>query len=590
MGAVCIALLAACLVTACNDVDIEFDPDEPAKGPGELVDARDPINDSFAGGVSNDPSAIDNAVLPADETLPNCGDACRNYCDGLALDNPLDRGACGSLWGVGLDTQPIRLEEACRRLFIDLLGRFPTRGEINDTCRDKSWSDVAADLLNRDEFVQVNQRRWADLLLYNNDAVNLERIYDMDELVGKLYQGRVPYDEFTAVLSAHPVLTRRHGTPGDRAEALFTLFLGRPPYEQERSDMGRLFVLWGNGYYDHPKLGLRLPDAVIDYRCIDEMGHADPSTEGECTSVLWGHHPLVLEPDFRAQDGEMWSGLLTPDEWEQLQLPGRIVASLLGFWEYAVTSVLDQYLGYDLGADVPAVREELVSYFLEHQGDIRALHYAIVTSQVYLQSTMGATPTKHRWTYGPLKQVEVEPWIDTIKRTTGYDLSVCDHRIPDPDQLLRAGFNGRAIVEASHWELNDEGRLIGNYRDLARTLGGCPENEVGGRFKTVSILTTATQEAFVTQVCNPTLERGEGAAIEQLLPKDLSSEGELTDSAAEAILAYQVGKFLGRKPTAEDIEAAHVGVAQCSPKPCTTGMFARPLCYALLSSSEMLFY
>jgi hypothetical protein len=583
-------LLAVFAASACNDVDIAFDAEDPAKGPGELVGSNAPLNDGFAGGVSSEPNAIEGAVLPADDALPDCGNACRDYCDGLNLANPLDRGACSSLWGVGLTTQPIDTTEACRRLFVDLIGRFPTRREVDDTCGSGNWSEVAADLIGRDEFVQLNQRRWADLLLYNNEAVNLERIYDMDELVAKLYQGRVAYDEFTAVLSAHPVLTRRHGTPGDRAEALFTLFLGRPPYEQERSDMGRLYVLWDNGYYDHPKLGLRLPDAVIEYRCVDEFGRVDPSTQGECTSVSWGHHRLVLEPDFRSQDGEMWSGLLTPDEWEQLQLPGRIVTSLLGFWEHAVTTVLEQYLDYDLGAQVPAVREELVSYFLEHQGDLRALHYAVVTSQLYLQSTTGVTPTTHRWTYGPLKQVEVEPWIDTIKRTTGYDLSTCDHRIPDPDQLLRAGFNGRAIVEASHWELNDEGRLIGDYRDLARTLGGCPENEVGGRFKTVSILTTATQEAFVTEVCNPTLERREGVDIDALLPDGMDAEHQLDEAAADAILAHQAGLFLGRKPTAEDVAAAHMGVEQCAPKPCTTAMFARPLCYALLSSSEMLFY
>ena len=65
----------------------------------------------------------------------------------------------------------------------------------------------------------------------------------------------MPYDLFAAVVSAHPVLTRRHADPGDKAEALFHLFLGRPPFEHERADMARLYGLWHSGYYDHPQLG-----------------------------------------------------------------------------------------------------------------------------------------------------------------------------------------------------------------------------------------------------------------------------------------------------------------------------------------------
>ena len=66
----------------------------------------------------------------------------------------------------------------------------------------------------------------------------------MDRLVEKLYRGKVAYDLFAAVVSAHPVLTRRHADPGDKAEALFRLFLGRPPFEHERADMSRLYGLW----------------------------------------------------------------------------------------------------------------------------------------------------------------------------------------------------------------------------------------------------------------------------------------------------------------------------------------------------------
>ena len=62
----------------------------------------------------------------------------------------------------------------------------------------------------------------------------------------------------------------------------------------------------------------------------------------------------------------------------------------------------------------------------------------------------------------------------------------------------------------------EEGELDERYSELARTLGGCPENVVGGRFRVVSILTTATQLSFVQELCNPTLDPDvKGAAVEK---------------------------------------------------------------------------
>ena len=50
---------------------------------------------------------------------------------------------------------------------------------------------------------------------------------------------------------------------------------------------------------------------------------------------------------------------------------------------------MEQYFGYDLGTAAPDVRRELVQFLLENNADIRALHYAIVTSIPYLQSSQG---------------------------------------------------------------------------------------------------------------------------------------------------------------------------------------------------------
>lgn len=588
------AIVVVALAGCGRQPEAPFDPADPARGPGGLVGNGAAVSSGrFAGEGMVHPAPRPGAVAPAaDVAIPTCDGACQTYCDGLGLDNPVDAALCPVLWGVGLDTQPVDTAAACRRMFVDLVGRFPTRAEVRTTCEGKTWGQVARALIAGGSFVQLGQRRWADALLYNNEAVNVERIFDMDRLVGKLYAGKVAYDQFATILAAHPVLTRRHATPADRAEAAFELLLGRPPYERERADLGRLYVLWDNGYYDHPALGLRVPDAVIAYQCLAADGTVDAATKGECTSVLWGYQELILQPDLRARDRVMWSGLLRPEEWAALQAPGRILTQQLGFWEHAVSDVLAQYLGYDVAAAAPAVRQKLVEYVLAYNGDMRAAHHAVVTSQLYLQSSQTDAPAaSHRWTYGPLRQIEVEGWIDTIKNATGFAMSGCDHRIAQPELLLENGsLGGYALVQSSHWQTGKDGHVVSDYRDLARTLGGCPENQVGGRFKAVSILTTATQEGFVKKVCNPGLASGAGVAVARLLPPGVDARRALDGDVAQAIVDHQVGLFLGRDASAEEKAEAQKSAAACTPKPCTAESFARPACYAILSSSELLFY
>jgi hypothetical protein len=565
-----------------------------------MVGNGDPVsNGDFRGG--NDPlPAVRDVAPPLEDEPVDCSDACRSYCAGLALQNPVNAGTCGVLWGMGMAPRPVDHLEACRRLYADFVGRYPTPGEIDTVCARPTWGETVQDLLATEEYVLVHQRRWADKLLYNNRAVNFERSFDMDALVGKAFRGRVSWDEFAAVTASHPVVVRRLDTPNDRAEFVFKLFLGRPPYEQERSDMGRLYQLWNNGYWEHPYLGT-LPDAFVQFDCVDGQGKTDPQTVGECTSVLWGHHELTLAPDTKrlVKDGEqkglMWSGYLRPEEWKKLQLPGRLVASSPAFWEHTVDEAIEYYLGYDLAIDAPEVRNALVAYLLEYNGDIRALHFAIATSFVYLQSAKGASISGRRWTHGPLKQVLVEGWLDSIKRTTGFALSRCDHRLPHPEDYAGPeaeedgiGAWGRALVRNTRWDIDEDNEVRMDYRNLARTLGGCPSNEVGGRFTTVSVLNTAVQESFVAQVCG--IGDEDGMDIQRLLPAEIAASHVLDEATAEAIVGHQQVIFLGRLPSDLEREEARSMAAQCTPGPCDAEDFARPVCFALLSSSEMLFY
>jgi hypothetical protein len=70
----------------------------------------------------------------------------------------------------------------------------------------------------------------------------------------------------------------------------------------------------------------------------------------------------------------------------------------------------------------------------------------------------------------------------------------------------------------------------------------------------------------------------------------VSGDQALDADTARAILAHQIGLFFGRPETKAEIDEATAAATECTPKPCNAEAYARPLCYALLSSSEYLFY
>ena len=288
----------------------------------------------------------------------------------------------------------------------------------------------------------------------------------------------------------------------------------------------------------------------------------------------------------------MWSGLLKPEEWEALWVPGRALANEPAFWEKAVDNVLAQYLEYDLGNLVPEVRDNLIQTLRDKNGDIRALHYAVATSVAYMQSSAGAQVTDHRWTYGPSRQVDAEVWIDTLSAFTGVELSRCDHRLQRPNDLLEAGsVSAYTVLVNSDWSVDEEGAVRMDYADLARTLGGCPENEAGGRFRVVSILTTSTQLNFVNDICDPALlAEAPRATAASLLPANVGAAAATTPTMAQNIFDVQAQRFLGRPATASELTAAQDSGTQCQTAGCNAEQFARAACFAILASSEMLFY
>lgn len=597
LGAPACASLAVALASlvAC-DPAVDFDPTNPARGPGQLVGNGAPVSDgAFVGGNDTLPVAR-NVAAPLGESAGDCDQACRTYCDALPLQNPVHRGLCPVLWGVGLAPRPIAPPEACRRLYLDMVGRQPSAGELASDCIGQPWGDVVTRLMATDDFVLQQQRLYADVFLYDTQSASVEAIFDLDELVGKLHRGTVAYDRFAAVAASHPAFLRRFATSEDIAEAVYTRFMGRPPFDFERADVARMYQVWRPAYIDHVPLGMRLPDAFVSYPCVDAAGEPDATRAADCTSTLFGLNQVILRPDYRTAgvlgERRLWQGLITPEEWHLLQTPGRAMATQPVFWEAAVDRVLQQYLGYDLAAVAPEVRSELVEYLLRYNGDLRAAHYAVATSVAYLQSSLGETPQLQRWTAGPRKQLLAETWLHAVGDRASVAMPQCDHRVTRPEEFIdRGSATARALIAATRWKLRDDGRVQMRYADLVRSLGGCPTNGADARFRVVSILTTSTQLGVVAELCAPSGDPGELAiAATDLLPAGVAENQAMTSTLATTIGTHVSEAFLGRAPSVAELdEYASAGTA-CAEALCTAGEFARVACFGVLSSAELLFY
>ncbi|MFY0573466.1 hypothetical protein ACN28S_03055 [Cystobacter fuscus] len=91
-------LLAA--LVACQPTYV-FEPDQLASGPGAMVGNGAPLTPGdFPGGDDVLPAAR-QVPAPNEARPPDCDAGCVAYCAGAGLTNPVNRGLCRSLWGVG---------------------------------------------------------------------------------------------------------------------------------------------------------------------------------------------------------------------------------------------------------------------------------------------------------------------------------------------------------------------------------------------------------------------------------------------------------------------------------------------------------
>src|SRR5262245_56193755 len=77
-------------------------------------------------------------------------------------DHPIDEVLHPRFVAEKIDPQEAPRAEICRRMFADLIGRFPTKDEIASDCEGRSIEAIAEDLQSRPEYLLVSERHWRD--------------------------------------------------------------------------------------------------------------------------------------------------------------------------------------------------------------------------------------------------------------------------------------------------------------------------------------------------------------------------------------------------------------------------------------------
>lgn len=516
-----------------------------------------------------------------------------------AAGNPLDAELCKEFDAAGY--QPIRASdpELCTRLFVDMIGRRPTKAEIASTCAGRDTYDVVRAFQRTEEYRHTQRRRWADRFQYSEYMVDVHSIKTLDAMVEDLYRQRIGYSDFASTALAHPGFVGRfigYGQPEIVANAAFEAFLGRSATRPERDDLANLWRSWTGGFFGDdgppPQPGSFTGDAAFFF---GPQPYVDPyACEAGvrlCESTLLGTARVEFPRDGREQF--MTPDLLTEADWDALRAPGRLLVTLPMFWEAEVDDVLEKYLGYDLGALRPEARQALVRWFRSTGGDVVRLERAVLTSWAYRQAAVEvpnlprpASLRDQPFAFGPTKLMIPETWLKSVAALTGDEAGDCDWRYPNlpdwhyPDPLL-----DEALEDV--YPRREDGTIDPWFRNAAASMGGCPGTFDFGSFgartrsNAMGLMVAVAQEEAIIELC---LVRD----ADGLLPEGVAKTA--TDEASKrAVVAGLLERTTGRGVLASELDEAMSAAAGECPS-CNAEALARDLCTGLVGGIEYVFY
>lgn len=556
-------------VAGCGD---EAKPGESADDGGSTDGSGDGDAGSSSGGSADDADAGSETGEPG------------SPCDDMTFDNVIDEAACPSIQGIGVEPPEADSVEFCRRAYIDLLGESPTAVEFEARCKWSTKDEIVDDFMASPEYVLVSQRMWGDVFHYTSAIVHHEYIAQLDALVGELYLGNLSYGAFAELAATHPAfLGRWDGL--DLVGFSFLAFLGRDANPAERLALEPLWHMWQERDVPHPSQA-NARNVVLDTRqCV-------APNEADCFSDYWGEHTVVIAPPVPgdvdpAGPNVLDQGALTPEQWNQVRLPGRLITQQATFYESYVDRALRRYLGYDAGAELPMVRQALVDMLEQNGGNIRAVEREILTSILYTSSNRfdeADAENPDDWAppylHGPVKQMDAEDWLRTAAKLTGVDLGSCDHRYPVV-QSGAAGLHPHAYPTMAGGTAPDYG-----FRDRAQLLGGCPDHVTQFRERRTGLIAALTQATLTTELCEAADLQSPIYPLQFIEDSSDKSEEALTTAANQVYSAAMV------RPIPEAAtDALMSGVSGCRDDlECTPADFAVETCRLTLKAADFLFY
>ena len=292
---------------------------------------------------------------------------------------------------------------------------------------------------------------------------------------------------------------------------------------------------------------------------------------------------------------------LSSDQWDQLRLPGRLIAQQPTFYETAADRAFMRYLGYEAGIELPLARQVLVDMLESNGGGIRALEREILTSQLYTMAMEFPDPddtpveeSSPDFWHGPAKQVTAEAWLASLGAFAGFDPGSCDHRFPvvqgatpNPgDNYMLAKYHPNAYPKDEDWPA-DSNRPDYTFREAAALLGGCPDQQGQLRFTGTGVMIAIAQDAVGQFTC---LAAATEAVDPPIMPADvLSSDKSVETLTGIADHIYKATTL--RDPSQEVSAAIATSVSGCrDDAECDALRFSFHTCTAMLKSAPVVFY
>jgi hypothetical protein len=516
--------------------------------------------------------------------------------------------------------------ELCRRLSLDLIGTIPSPDELA-ACAGKTPEQMARAFMNTPAFAAREVRLWIQVLGEDPVRMNGNLLLSGDKILARLASGAIGYDDFVAQIVSHPVVTLNRRTDVDVLDDIslnvFTTFLGRAPVGDEAHDFANLFRVWR-------RLAAGDPHGVIGYRpsiaALDPRLCKDPVYGAEaCTSRALGAVTTTRLPDNPAgsgcfnqfnlgdqggtagpPDGLLCfdavganapsavdaQGDLPPALRQELEKPGRLLATRAEFWEQAGERALMRLLGWwksslnEPETVVPEVRVALGAWFrAQPTHDIRDLYATVASSLLYARTELvdpkDSANVAAPWLSGPTKAMTGEQYLDSAikglqRKGTVQESGPCDPHVSS------SGFDGLAYVYYFPQALRiaSDKKTDDFYRYEATLLGAC---QGGAPSQAQPGLRSLFAQVGIGQgLCDDSA----------VLAPSGTSLTDTSDATIDGVTSFQFQRLLQRDPAAPELDAARalakdcIGDATCG----ATKGYASLLCQTLLRSGSFVFY